>query len=92
MSHEWVKACVALLVLGLLIASGLKVGQWHAEAVPQESMEGITKALFGYKDEAGVFHWGFLFPFELLSVLLLAALIGALYVGQKTRRDPGGHA
>jgi NADH:ubiquinone oxidoreductase subunit 6 (subunit J) len=80
-THEWFKASVAALIMFLLLFAGISVPQWRGEAVPVEDMETLTDALFT--------TW--VFPFEVLSVLLLGALIGALYVGSKTKRDEGGH-
>jgi NADH:ubiquinone oxidoreductase subunit 6 (subunit J) len=80
-THEWFKATVAALIMFLLLFAGIRVTEWNTEAVPMEDMVTLTDALFG--------KW--VFAFELLSVLLLGALIGALYVGAKTRRDEGGH-
>lgn len=79
MSHEWAKALVATVVLGSLVFVGLGVAEWKAEAVGQEDMETLTQALFTT----------YVVPFEVLSVLLLGALIAALYVGAKQRREPG---
>lgn len=81
MTHEWYKATVAAVVMFLLLLAGIRVAEWNREAVPVEDMETLTDALFD--------TW--VFPFEVLSVLLLGALIGALYVGTKVRRDEGGH-
>ena len=80
MTNDWAKALVATLVLGLLLAAGLGVGEWRTEAAPQETFEGLADAIFT--------TW--VFPFEVLSVLLFGALIAALYVGQKHQRDQGG--
>lgn len=41
----------------------------------------------GYNEKGDVLHGGifsdYIFPFELLSILLIAALIGALYIAKK---------
>lgn len=80
MKADWAKALAATVVLGLLVVTGLRVGEWRTEAVPQESIDTLADELFTT----------YVFPFEVLSVLLLGALIAALYVGGKWRRDEGG--
>ena len=80
MSGDWAKALVAVLVLGLLLAAGLTVGEWRTEAVPVETFESLADAIF----------ITYVLPFEVLSVLLLGALFSALYVGAKNRREEGG--
>lgn len=81
MTHEWFKATVASLILTLLLIAAILTPDWNAEALPAEDMASLTDALFTT----------YVFPFEVLSVLLLGALIGALYVGAKVRKDEGGH-
>jgi NADH:ubiquinone oxidoreductase subunit 6 (subunit J) len=80
MSHEWAKALLATLVLVLLLAAGLSIGDWRTEAPPVENFDELADAIFGT----------YVLPFEVLSVLLLGALFSALYVGAKVRRDEGG--
>lgn len=79
MTREWARALVAAVVLASLVFAGLRVAEWKSEAVGQENMDGLTEALFTT----------YVLPFEVLSVLLLGALIAALYVGAKQRREPG---
>ena len=77
MSKEWAKALVATLVLVLIVATGTSIPGWNAAVVPTETMEDLTNALFTT----------YVVPFEVLSVLLLGALLGALYVGGKQRKE-----
>lgn len=58
----------------------LPVTAWRQELLRQETLDGIARGLFG--------PW--VLAFELLSVLLLAALIGALYLAQKSTTEEGG--
>lgn len=80
MGNEWAKGLLAAVLLGGLLFPVLGVEAWTQETPRQESFEGLGDALFE--------KW--VFAFELLSLLLLGALIGALYLGAKTRRQGGG--
>lgn len=80
MSADWAKALVATLVLGLLIAAGLSIGEWRTEAPPVETFEELATAIFDT----------YVLPFEVLSILLLGALFSAIYVGAKNRKQEGG--
>lgn len=76
MATEWAKGLLALLLLSALLYPILGIAEWQGDTPAQENMPGIATGLFD--------TW--LFPFEVLSVLLLAALVGALYMSQK--REP----
>ncbi len=80
MSADWAKAIVAIGVLGLLVGAGLAIGEWRTEALPVESFDDLATAIFDT----------YVLPFEVLSILLLGALLSALYVGAKNRRQEGG--
>lgn len=80
MSHEWAKALAASTILLAVVWAALGVPQWRTEAAGNEDIPALTEALFT--------TW--VFPFEVLSVLLLGALFAALYVGAKTKKE-GGH-
>lgn len=68
----------ATLLSGLLFTL-LAVPDWTRETPRQETFEGLGQALFD--------KW--VFPFEVLSLLLLGALFGGLYLGAKIRREGG---
>lgn len=80
MSHEWAKALAAAGILGLVLASSMGVAEWKTAVSPTEDMGRIVDALFD----------AYVFPFEVLSVLLLGALIGAIHLGMKTKREEEG--
>lgn len=80
MSADWAKAIVASLVLGLLVMAGLSIGEWRTEALPVESFDDLATAIFDT----------YVLPFEVLSILLLGALLSAIYVGAKNRKQEGG--
>ena len=77
MAHEWAKGLVAATLLIGLVAAVMPIQAWKQDTPRQESYEGLADALFG--------TW--LLPFELLSVLLLVALIGALYLSDRRRKE-----
>lgn len=80
MTKEWAKAIVASMVLVAIAYVAMGVTEWRTEARGNEDIAAMTEALFT--------TW--VFPFEVLSVLLLGALFAALYVGAKHKRE-GGH-
>lgn len=79
MSQEWAKAIVAVLILAAIVSAALAVPEWRTEAIGNEDMATLTEALFT--------TW--VFPFEVLSILLLGALFAALYVGAKQKKEEG---
>jgi NADH-quinone oxidoreductase subunit J len=75
--QAWVAALVALVVVGLI---GWAVTQtdWHgAVAVVALSVDAIATALFT----------DYALPFEILSLLLLVAIIGAIYLARRPEED-----
>lgn len=76
MAREWIKGLVCILLLTGLVVTVLPIQAWRIDTPVRETMPGIANALFR--------DW--VFAFELLSVLLLAALLGALFLGHKQRR------
>lgn len=68
---------LALLLLGLAaaLAAIVTTAPWQAVPQGQESYRQLAQAIFG----------PYLLPFELLSLLLLAALIGAVVLARKGR-------
>lgn len=66
---------IALVLLILLIAPALTFGPWKAAPEGQESFSNIANSVFNR----------YVFPFEVLSVLLLAALIGAVLLAKRER-------
>ena len=75
--REWAKAIAATLILALVAFTGSGIAAWKTGVHTEESMEDLTTALFET----------YVVPFEVLSVLLLGALLGALYVGGKQRKE-----
>lgn len=77
MAHEWAKGLLAALLLCALVLTVLPISEWQRDVSRQQTLDdglqGFVDGLFG--------PW--LVPFELLSLLLLAALIGALYLSAK---------
>lgn len=77
MVKVWLKGLVAATLLSGLVFSVTTVPEWRQDTPRQENYEGLANGLFN--------EW--LVPFEVLSILLLGALIGALYISQKWRND-----
>lgn len=73
MAHEWAKGLLCLFLLIGLVMAVRGIPEWRQETPGRETYGGFAQGLFG--------PW--VLAFELLSVLLLAALIGALYMSQK---------
>ena len=75
---------LALLLLGLAaaLAAIVTTAPWQAVPQGQESYGQLAQAIFG----------PYLLPFELLSLLLLAALIGAVVLARKGRTEKGSHS
>lgn len=79
-----------LVLLGLLLAIGAT--DWHAlesPGDPQPTTAEIGRSFMSFEapaaDAEHATHAPFLIPFELASVLLLAALIGAAYLARRRR-------
>lgn len=79
MAREWAKGLVVTLLLAGLLFTFLDVEAWLSDTPRQETFDGLGRALFD--------KW--VLPFEVLSLLLLGALMGALYLGIKVRRQGG---
>lgn len=77
MTHTWAKGLLCLLLLGGLVFAITGIEDWQAATPARESYKGLADGLFD--------KW--MLPFELLSVLLLAALFGALYLSKKNPND-----
>jgi NADH-quinone oxidoreductase subunit J len=73
-----VPAAIASVVLGILIALTVTATQWGAVAVRvrNDTMDVAAKLFSNYT-----------LPFEIVSVLLLAAVIGGIFLA---KREPGG--
>jgi hypothetical protein len=81
-----------LVALGLLLAIGAT--DWNAlddPGAPQPTAAGIGRSFMSFEapgpDAVSDAHAPFLIPFELASVLLLAALIGAAYLARRRRES-----
>jgi len=66
---------MAFVLLFLLIVPALTFGPWKATPDGRESFSTIADSVFNR----------YAFPFEVLSVLLLAALIGAVLLAKRER-------
>ncbi len=71
-------AAVASVVIAVLIALAVTATDWNA--LPE-------RAIAGAKEVAQVLFDQFVLPFEIVSVLLLAAVIGGVFLA---KREPGG--
>ncbi len=81
MFNKFFNLLIALLLFAVLFAAiddSTRVWAGKEEAIPI-SIEEIA----GGQDVRGGIFSDFVFSFELLSLLLLAALIGALYIAKK---------
>jgi NADH-quinone oxidoreductase subunit J len=71
-------AAIASLVIGVVIVLAVLATDWgEADRVQRVSTQDISRALFS----------DFILPFEVVSVLLLAAVIGGVFLA---KREPGG--
>jgi NADH-quinone oxidoreductase subunit J len=75
-----VPAAIAALVLALLIGVTVTATDWPetAERIWTDT-EDVAIALFS----------DFVLPFEVVSVLLLAAVIGGVFIAKRERKEPG---
>ena len=80
----WIAALLGLLILGGLVSLILSAPQaWHG--CQRKCPQGLdTVRSLG---EALVSPQGFVLPFEAASVLLLAALVGAVYIAGVGKKD-----
>lgn len=79
--------------LGIILAGGLSyilVNSVLSPAARASSANSLTKMIDTYGSiqafGMGLFH-GYLFPFEVTSILLVVAIIGALVLGRRASRD-----
>ncbi len=79
--------------LGVILAGGLSyilVNSVLSPAARASSADSLTSMVDKYGSiqafGMGLFH-GFLFPFEVTSILLVVAIIGALVLGRRASRD-----
>jgi NADH-quinone oxidoreductase subunit J len=71
-------AAIAAVVVAILIALAVGATDWHEVA---------RRARLNTSEMARVLFEQFVFPFEIVSVLLLAAVIGGVFLA---KREPGG--
>jgi len=75
-------ALIAVAILAAFLWALLRGVQFH-------SAQGIDQRLFGSVEQIGVgLFTTFLYPFELTSVLLLVAAVGAVYLSRADRGGP----
>jgi NADH:ubiquinone oxidoreductase subunit 6 (subunit J) len=80
-SLEWkmIAAAVALVLFGGVLVPTLRLVRWPISAEPmQDSLTYLSHGLLQT----------YLLPFEVASVLLLAALVGAIVLAKEERTDP----
>lgn len=71
-------AAIASIVIAVVIALAISVTDWGATAERvRVATDEMSRVLFS----------DYVFPFEIVSVLLLAAVIGGVYLA---KREPGG--
>jgi NADH-quinone oxidoreductase subunit J len=70
-------ASLLLVVLGSVIASGILYGTKGIHTVEKVAAIGNTKAI------AGLLFTDWILPFEITSILLLAAIVGAIVLSKK---------
>ncbi len=73
-----VPAAIASIVIAVLIALAISATDWK---------EAAEQARLATADLAMALFQGYVLPFEIVSVLLLAAVIGGVYLA---KREPGG--
>lgn len=71
-------AGIAAVILAILIALTVSATDWHASAT---RLEAVTREV------ARTMFDTFVLPFEVVSVLLLAAVIGGVFLAKRERRD-----
>ncbi|HTC86238.1 MAG TPA: NADH-quinone oxidoreductase subunit J [Candidatus Acidoferrum sp.] len=73
-----IPAAIASVVLGIVIVLTVSATDWGAVAVRvRNATDGVAKALFGQ----------YVLPFEIVSVLLLAAVIGGIFLAKREDRE-----
>lgn len=73
-----VPAAVAAVIIAVVVALAVSATDWHAA---EERMRLATSTM------SAILFRDFVFPFEVVSVLLLAAVIGGVFLA---KREPGG--
>jgi len=73
-------AAVAAIVVALLVSITALATDWHAAA---DRVHVVTK------DLANALFTDYVLPFEVVGVLLLAAVIGGVFIAKKDLRKPG---
>ena len=82
--RQWWAGAIAAVVLVLLMLASVLLTAWPlagSEIIPQPARD-IAMSLFG----------DYLFAFEVVGILLLAAVIGGLYLARKDPRMPQSNA
>ena len=77
---------ILLPALGLVFTTTVIAGHvFMSSAIPaiQPSVENIGRQLLSYND------YGYVYPFEVISILLLAALIGSVVIAMKSKKVEG---
>jgi NADH-quinone oxidoreductase subunit J len=85
------KALGAAAVVVIAAKVGIAVSAALADA-PVADLSCGDEGFGGVRDVGGQLLMGYLFPFELVSVLLLVAIVGALLLARRSRRGEGGAA
>jgi NADH-quinone oxidoreductase subunit J len=71
-------AAIASVIIAVIIALAVTATDWGASA---------ERAIAGASDVASALFTDFVLPFEIVSVLLLAAVVGGVFLA---KREPGG--
>jgi len=81
--RQWLPALLLALLLATEIGFMVWVGAQDVPAAPEQS-EAILRGLGGNVETLGMaLYTDFLLPFEVASMLLLVAMIGAIYLAKK---------
>jgi NADH:ubiquinone oxidoreductase subunit 6 (subunit J) len=73
-----IPAAIASVILGIIIVLTVSATDWGAVAVRvRNATEDVAKALFG----------PYVLPFEIVSVLLLAAVIGGIFLAKRDDQE-----
>jgi NADH-quinone oxidoreductase subunit J len=79
-------AIIGAILVGSLIASAILLGVFAAGSGSPEALQMVDGARLGNTEAVGmVLYTKYLIPFEVVSVVLLVAMIGAIVFGRKDR-------
>ncbi len=84
LSHQAPLAVAAGVLLGALISFGLAAGKLAAPVGDPKALRTVQHTVMGNTEAVGwVLYRHYLVPFEIVSVVLLVAMVGAIIFGRK---------